>query len=326
MKPLPFASGDPLRGFVESDPLVHAFLEHLSAERNESPNTLLGYARDLGQFAEFNWRKDESAPYPWVKVGRNEIRAYLVQLSQSEAAPTTVRRKLSALKSFYRYLLREGTVQDAPTASLRGPKMHRDLPDVLSVNDVAALLDTAEATAARAEDPEARFTQYRDYALLEFLYGTGARIAEVAGLSLGSIDEASGCAHLFGKGRKERIAPMSAKAIAALRELRVRTAERFGAEALATDQPVFRNRRGGRITTRLIERAFSSALLAAGLPNHFHPHSLRHSFATHLLDAGADLRAVQELLGHASLSTTQIYTHVSMERLRAVYHQSFPRA
>lgn len=326
MKSLPFASGDPLRGFVENDPLVHAFLGHLSAERNESLNTLAGYARDLGQFAEFYWRNDVPPPYPWPNVRRDEIRGFLVALSQAEAAPTTTRRKLSALKSFYRYLLREGIVTDAPTASLRGPKMHRDLPDVLSVNDVATLLDRAEVRAVEAESDEDRFTAYRDYALLEFLYGTGARIAEAAGLSQGAVDDATGCAILFGKGRKERVAPMSAKAVSALRELRARTAARFGEESVASDQPVFRNRRGGRITTRLIERAFSAAILAAGLPNHFHPHSLRHSFATHLLDAGADLRAVQELLGHASLSTTQIYTHVSMERLRAVYHQSFPRA
>ena len=333
MKPLEGASGDPLRDFVRNDPAVARFLADESAEREASDHTVRAYARDLGQFAEFFWRRDRTPPYPWGEVRRNDVRAFLVELSQSEAEPTSVRRKLSALRSLFAFLVRTGAVPENPAAGLRGPRARRDLPDVLSPGDVARLLDAARARAsapaapaAGASAPEAAFLAVRDWAALEFLYGTGARISEAAGLSWGATDLSAGTATLFGKGRKQRLAPMSRTAAEALGALRGATGAFFGADALRPDAPVFRNRRGGRITTRLLERVFSAALREAGLPDRFSPHALRHSFATHLLDAGADLRAVQELLGHASLSTTQIYTHVSMERVRAVYHEAFPRA
>jgi len=330
VKTLDGASGAPLRSFVADDPAAARFLAHLGAERTESRHTTAAYLRDLGQFAEFTWGSERKPPYPWGDVDRDLARAWLVGLAQAEAEPASVRRKLSSLRSFYRFLVREGVAPDSPLASLRGPKKRRDLPDVLSAGDVAALLDRAEADAraAASADPggEEAYVALRDWALLETLYGTGARIAEAAGLSCGDLAVAPGCARLFGKGRKERLAPLGGKAAGALAELLGATAARFGADAAGRGEPVFRNRRGGRATTRLIERRFAAAMLAAGLPDRFSPHALRHSFATHLLDAGADLRAVQELLGHASLSTTQIYTHVSLERIRAVYHAAFPRA
>lgn len=315
-----------LRDRVTGDPLVAAFVRFLEAERNASRNTVAGYMRDLGQFTATRWGAGSAPPFAWRSVAREDVRAFLAERSARDgAAAGTVRRKLSALRSFFRFLLREGVVADSPVAAVRGPKLHRDLPDVLSVNDVCALLDAAQtrADALSAQDPGGMdaYLALRDYALLEFLYGTGARIAEAAGLSEGDVDRAAGCVRLFGKGRKERIVPMSGKAAAALSALAAANAAfRWGGGA------VFRNRRGGRVTTRLIERVFASALVPAGLPARFSPHALRHSFATHLLDAGADLRAVQELLGHASLSTTQIYTHVSLERIRAVYRSAFPRA
>ena len=329
------ASGEPLRPRAEGDPLVARFLAEERAEREGSPNTLLGYARDLGQFAEFTWGSASAPPYPWTKVVRDDARAFLVGLSRSDAAPTTVRRKLSALRSFYAFLVREGEIPDSPLAMLRGPKRSRELPDVLSVGEVSQLLDTAREAARRAEaertpsdaSVERAYLAWRDWALLEFLYGTGARIAEAAGLSQGAVDLRGGTALLFGKGRKERLAPLGRAAAEALRGLRERSVALFGRAAASRKAPVFLNRRGGRATTRLAERVFAAAMVAAGLPaDRFSPHALRHSFATHLLDAGADLRAVQELLGHASLSTTQIYTHVSIERIRAVYHRAFPRA
>lgn len=339
MKPLEGASGDPLRDFVRDDPAVARFLADESAEREASDHTVRAYARDLGQFAEFYWRRDRTPPYPWREVRRNDVRAFLVELSQSEAEPTSVRRKLSALRSLFAFLVRTGAVPENPAAGLRGPRARRDLPDVLSVNDVSRLLDSArdrasspassssdDKSAAGPVSAEAAFLARRDWAALEFLYGTGARISEAAGLSWEAVDLSAGTATLFGKGRKQRMAPMSRTALEALRSLRDASVALFGTGALRPDAPVFLNRRGGRITTRLLERVFSAALREAGLPDRFSPHALRHSFATHLLDAGADLRAVQELLGHASLSTTQIYTHVSMERIRAVYHQAFPRA
>ncbi len=325
------ATDTALRDCVKDDPLAAAFTRFLEAERNASPNTIAGYMRDLGQFANTRWG-EERPPFKWTAVTRDDVRGFISERSiEDDAAATTVRRKLSALRSFFRFLLREGVVADSPVAAVRGPKLHRDLPDVLSVNDVCSLLDTAQtrAEALASQDPGGAdaYLAFRDYALLEFLYGTGARIAEAAGLSEGDVDRATGCVRLFGKGRKERIVPMSEKAAEATAALMSANAAFFGPDgAAACARAVFRNRRGGRVTTRLIERVFGSALVSAGLPDRFSPHALRHSFATHLLDAGADLRAVQELLGHASLSTTQIYTHVSLERIRAVYRSAFPRA
>lgn len=330
MKTLDGASGAPLRSFVADDPAAVRFLAHLGAERTESRHTAAAYLRDLGQFAEFTWGSAHGTPLPWADVDRDLARAWLVGLAQAGAEPSSIRRKLSALRAFYRFLVREGTVPDSPLAALRGPKKRRSLPDVLSAGDVARLLDgaAAAADALAAADPasEGAFTALRDWVALEFLYGTGARVSEAAGLSRADLAAAPGCARLFGKGRKQRLAPLGTKAADALARLLAASEARFGAAAADPGAPVFPNRRGGRATTRLLERAFAAALLAAGLPARFSPHSLRHSFATHLLDAGADLRAVQELLGHASLSTTQIYTHVSLERIRAVYHAAFPRA
>lgn len=317
---------------VKGDPLVAAFTRFLEAERNASRNTLAGYMRDLGQFVKTRWGENSVAPFDWKSVTRDDVRFFLAERSANDsAAATTVRRKLSALRSFFRFLLREGVVADSPVAAVRGPKLHRDLPDVLGVNDVCSLLDAAQtrAEALASQDPGIMdaYLAFRDYALLEFLYGTGARIAEAAGLSSGDVDPARGCVRLFGKGRKERIVPMSDKAAEAVSALTSLNRSFWGRDGdIACGSAVFRNKRGGRVTTRLIERVFEASLVSAGLPNRFSPHALRHSFATHLLDAGADLRAVQELLGHASISTTQIYTHVSLERIRAVYRSAFPRA
>ena len=344
MRPLEETNTDEtLRQVVADDPATAAFVSYLRSERAGSPNTVAGYLRDIGQFARHCWGPLAKAPFAWGEVVRNNVRAYLADLSRAGAAATSVRRKLSSLKSFYRFLARRGFVADVPFSALRGPKKRQTLPDVLGENDVARLLDTAQAAAdaaatqARNADAAPAATQaplsdkayvaLRDWAALEFLYGTGARIAEAAGLDVGAVDFASGCATLLGKGSKPRLAPMSGAAQRAMRRLLDASAARWGAaEAHRDDAPVFRNRRGARITTRLLERAFGAALVAAGLPARFSPHSLRHGFATHLLDAGAELRSVQELLGHASLSTTQLYTHVSAERLRSAYHSAHPRA
>lgn len=342
MKPLEETSADePLRAVVADDPAARRFAASIAAERDESPNTAAGYLRDLGQFARHCWGPDAAPPFPWAEAGRDNVRAYLADLARAGAAPASVRRKLSALKSFYGFLVREGGLPDVPFASLRGPKVRRTLPDVLGVGDVSRLLDTAAAAAGFPPTPDGAaadstpatptpgrgdYLAVRDWAALEFLYGTGARVAEAASLNVGAVDFGTGCATLLGKGRKQRLAPMSGSAQRALRALFDAARAQWGDSAVAPGEPVFRNRRGGRVTTRLLERVFAAALVSAGLPASFSPHSLRHSFATHLLDAGADLRAVQELLGHASLSTTQLYTHISAERLRAVYHAAHPRA
>lgn len=321
---------------VQSDPEVAAFIRFVRSGKGESENTAKAYLRDIGQFALFRFDVASGGAADWKKVRREDVRAFLAAAARTEAAPATVRRKLSALKSFFKFLVRSGYVRDSPLDGLRGPRTKRDLPDVLSVNEVGELLDTAklaaeaEAAIPPSDGSEAeRFRAYialRDWAALEFLYGTGARIAEAAALCVGDIDMQEGCATLTGKGRKQRLSPMSGGARRALEPLLQASASIFGPAAGAPEAPVFLNRRGARATTRLFERAFAAALYAAGLPPRYSPHSLRHSYATHLLDNGADLRVVQELLGHASLSTTQLYTHVSVERLHAVYRDAFPRA
>lgn len=322
---------------VRGDPAVEAFARHVAASRGESPNTVKAYVRDLGQFALFLSGDGPDRPRAdWTRVRKEDARRFLLEVARSEAAPATVRRKLSALRSFFRHMVRTGVVRDNPLDGLRGPKLRRNLPDVLSVNEVGDLLDRARTAADKAAaesnpaGPEAErmrpYVALRDWVLLEFLYGTGARIAEAAALRVGDVSFETGCATLTGKGRKQRLAPMSGEAQRAVRRLLDANRAQWGPRAAAPEAPVFLNRRGGRATTRLFERTFASALAEAGLPAKYSPHSLRHSFATHMLDNGADLRVVQELLGHASLSTTQLYTHVSIERLHAVYRESFPRA
>ena len=333
------ATGKPLHAFARRDPLLCAFLEALRTTREASDHTTEAYARDLGQFAEFTWGAEAPSAEDWCGVGRDALRAYFVALAQSGLSPRSIQRKRSALHSFFAGLVRTGRLPENPVDLTRAPRAARSLPDVLTVDDVLRLLDTAYAGAAAAAArlgtvpasrlTAARGTAYiaqRNAALLEFLYGTGARISEAASLTLGAVDFAEETVRLFGKGRKERLVPLPPPATRALRALRDASANRFGPAAARPEQPVFLSRQGTRITTRLIERCFADALAAAGLSPAFSPHALRHSFATHLLDAGADLRAVQELLGHASLSTTQIYTHVSAEHLRAVYRKAFPRA
>ena len=319
-----------------ADPLVAAFMRFTLAQRGESANTAVAYLRDLGQFATFRFGMSGGAAAQWKRVRREDARAFLAAVARTDAAPATVRRKLSALRSFFRFLVRCGELRESPLDGLRGPKVRRTLPDVLSVNEAGRLLDVAKARAeAEAASPPKddselerlrAYVALRNWAALEFLYGTGARVAEASALSVGDADMESGCATLTGKGRKQRLSPMSGGARRALSRLLAASAEVFGPSAAAASSPVFLNRRGGRATTRLLERAFADALRDAGLPPRYSPHSLRHSFATHLLDNGADLRIVQELLGHASLSTTQLYTHVSIERLHAVYRETFPRA
>ena len=314
------------------DPLAEAFVRHLDTERNDSPNTRLAYRRDLGQFAVFAFGPDAAPPLAWTSLNRARARAFLVALARAEAEPATVRRKLSALRTFYRFLVREGHLRENPFAGLRGPRLHRELPDVLTVLEVQTLLDKAAPPAdfeTGSADAAGLLDQYlalRDSAVLELLYSSGARIGEAGGLSIADIDFAQAFAKVFGKGRKERLRPLGRPALVALRRMLDSAVRVWGAAATAPAEPLFRNWKGGRLTPRSIERLMTKCLAAAGIPGAYSPHALRHSFATHLLDAGADLRAVQELLGHASLSTTQIYTHVSAEHLRRVYHAAHPRA
>lgn len=317
---------------LKGDPLIQGFSRHLETERNDAPNTQLGYLRDLGQFALYTFGTEALPPYPWLQLSRDQARAFLVALTQAEAEPTTVRRKLSALRTFYRFLNREGYIPENPLSDLQGPKLKHDLPDVLSVQDVLKLLEAntpPKGIEQTASSPQSRIDCYRklrDIAVLELLYSTGARVSEVANLTLQDVHFSESYAKVLGKGRKERLCPLGSPALQALNRLLAFTPVLWGEDAIVPSAPLFRNWKGTRLTPRSIERLMLQALAQAGIPGRFSPHALRHSFATHLLDAGADLRAVQELLGHASLSTTQIYTHLSIEHLRNAYHQAHPRA
>lgn len=287
------------------------------AEHGVSQNTWDGYFSDLAQFASFAWGHDAAPPFAWGETGDAAARAFLSSFGSAGARATTVRRKLAALRSFYRHLQREGTVADNPFSSLRGPRKAKTLPKVLSVGDVESFLAQPGKDYAAGRIGEREFL--RDSALFETLYSTGCRIGEVVPLRWSDIDFTRGTAIVTGKGSKDRLVILGPKALDALGRLR-------GASAADADGVVFASTAGKPASTRLVERRMKRYLVEAGLPADLTPHKLRHSFATHLLDAGADLRSVQEMLGHSSLSTTQVYTHVSVERLKDAYFSSHPRA
>lgn len=319
---------------VPDDPWVGVFLRHLRHERNVSDHTVAGYLQDLAQFVAYAWPNVSSPPFDWTSPDRVTARGFLTAFAKADAAPATTRRKLAALRSFYRFLLREGHVRVDPFAGLRGPRMRRDLPDVLTVAQVERLLAAPSASLARqaasegaqAPTPLERYLALRDAAFMELLYGGGLRVSEAAAVGFGALDQHSGIVRVRGKGRKERLCPVGRASLTAIKAMLDAEAAVWPGRARLHNAPVFLNWKGGRLTARSMERAMAKHLATAELPGNFSPHALRHSFATHMLDAGADLRCVQELLGHASLSTTQIYTHVSTQRLQTVYQAAHPRA
>lgn len=319
---------------AESDPWLERFARHLEGERNASLHTLVNYRRDILQFASLHWGSDTASPYPWKKADRFAARKFLVAVQKAGAAPATAARKLSSLRSFYRFLVREKMVENNPFTSLQLPKKASRLPKVLSVGEMARLLDAPKHCWDQEKDslsakrmPLGAYGWKRDAAIIEVLYSTGMRISEVAGLDEARIDLVSGVIVARGKGRKERMCPLGSPAARALRgAMGAREAYWHYLGKSGRIPHVWLNRLGGALTTRSMERLLKKYLAAANLNPELSPHVLRHSFATHLLDAGADLRCVQELLGHASLSTTQIYTHVSVERLKQVYDEAHPRS
>lgn len=326
---LPRQAADPLplHPLAPSDPLVSRFERHLRAETRSSPHTRDAYLQDVAQFASSAFGS-ASPPFRWGSVGRNEARSFLIECSRHGDAPSSVRRKLSAIRSFYRFMVREGAADANPFAGLRGPKKPATLPVVLTQKQIGELLASPLEELAHATDavpPEDEFAAYRDKAIMEFLYSTGARVQECASASINDADLSTGVVRLEGKGRKERLAILGAPAIEAVQAM-LSLARPLFPDVDGPSSPLFRNLSGGRLTTRSIERMLKRHLAACGLPASITPHTLRHSFATHMLDAGADLRSVQEMLGHSSLSTTQIYTHVSVERLKDEYAKSHPRA
>ncbi|HXK80096.1 MAG TPA: tyrosine recombinase XerC [Kiritimatiellia bacterium] len=317
---------------VAQDPAVAQFVQHLRAERNASEHTVAGYLSDIAQFCRQLWGEETAPPFPWKTPDRFSARRFLASFQKAGMAPTTASRKMSSLRSFFRFLVREGMVKDNPFAGLQQPRLRRRLPQVLTRDEVLRLLAApaqVRANEKKRSRPASAFADYavqRDTAILELFYSTGMRIAELCGLTTARLDLLSGTALVRGKGKKERFCPIGRPAAQALQAALDARDHWLAERNFRRPSAVFVSSKGGPLTPRSVERSFKKYLAVAGLNPAITPHVLRHSFATHLLDAGADLRSVQELLGHASLSTTQIYTHVSVERLKEEYDKAHPRA
>ena len=310
-------------GRFESDPEVMRFRRYLMAERNVAEHTLNGYLADLGQFVSSVWGETAEPPYAWKDLSEQQARNFILAFAKGGAKAATVLRKMAAARTFCWFLQREEVILDNPFSLLKGPRKAKTLPRVLSVEDVGRFLERPAL-----DFKEGRISEYaylQDRAMFESLYSTGCRISEMTAVRWGEIDFDRGTLIVTGKGSKERLVILGRPALAALRELREKT-ESIDPALVAADAHVFRSTRMIRASARFVQRRMKRYLAEAGLPTDVTPHKLRHSFATHLLDAGADLRSVQEMLGHASLSTTQIYTHVSIERLRDEYAKAHPRA
>jgi integrase/recombinase XerC len=301
---------------------VTEYLDHLAKERDVSPNTVRAYQRDLSDFSAFLGRYYGERPWSWQGVDRLAMRAFLGDLSKRGLSKRSMARTLSAVRSFFRYMHRNEIVDANPARAVGAPRLDKHLPGYLDRAQIDLLFQTAEGRAW-----EGKFVDVRNLAILELFYSTGMRLSELQGLSRQDLDMVSQQAKVRGKGRKERIVPIGDHAILALRNYEAKRDELLrGIGAKGDRRAVFLGRTGRRIGVRAIQKVVTNLLDQIDEDAGLSVHSLRHTFATHLLDAGADLRAVQELLGHASISTTQIYTHTSVERLKQVYQKAHPRA
>lgn len=291
------------------DESLAEFLRHLAFERNASEHTVKSYREDLTQALGFFTEKLGKATPD--RLTTRLMRAYLAWLHEQGYAKTTIARRIAAVRSWCRFLCRQGTLKANPAEGLRGPRLDKKLPNFLSPEDLARLVHTPHADTPLG---------CRDRAILETLYSAGVRVSELTGLNFEDVDFDDGCAIVRGKGKRERLVLLGDECRDALRTwLAFR-------EALSKSPALFVNKNGTRLTSRSVGRLMEKYLAQAGLDPRASPHTLRHSFATHLLDNGADIRSVQELLGHRSLSTTQVYTHVTTVRLKDSYHKAHPRA
>lgn len=295
---------------------ISRFLRYLEVERNASPLTIKSYREDLFALHEYLSEAFGGRSLAPGEITTLDLRGYVAALSEAGYAKSSIARRLASLRSFFRFGQREGWVKQNPARPLRNPRKGRSLPHVLSTEEVARLLGAPPANTPMG---------LRDRAILETLYSAGLRVSELVGLNDGDLQLEEGLVRVRGKGRRERLAPLGSYAIRALRRwLQVRPLDPTG--STGPERAVFVNRFGRRLTTRSVGRMLEKYLRQTGLDQRTTPHSLRHSFATHLLDRGADIRSVQELLGHKSISTTQIYTHLSAATLRAAYEKAHPRA
>jgi len=293
---------------------LEEFLEYLRAERHLSEHTLRNYAKDVSQFLGF-WEENQPGQALHM-AGYRHIRAFLAG-SLKGRSKSTMARKLSALRTFFKYLQRRGVLEQNPARLAPTPKADKPLPHFLTVDEVFHLLSQVGG--------DTTFRSRRDRAILELFYSGGLRLSELAGLNLKNVDVDQGTVRVWGKGAKERLAFLGKPAKAAVQAYLVVREEMLRHKALATEA-LFLNRRGGRLTVRSVARCVDRHTLTGGVAGKVSPHALRHSFATHLLAGGCDLRSLQEMLGHADLATTQVYTHLSAERLKDVYFSAHPRA
>lgn len=289
---------------------IDRFNRYLTDERNLSPHTTSAYLRDLKEFQCFLADYGGADHAGLLKIDSFLLRRYLAALHKRNQR-TSIARKLSTLRTFFRFLVREGALPGNPAEGLSTPKLNRYLPKTLSVDEAAALMECGYGSS---------MADLRDRAIVELFYASGLRVSELTGLNVGALDLRERLLRVVGKGRKERILPVGRKSHEAL----VAYLEARGMPG--DDEPLFLNARGGRLTPRSVQRNLKTRLIKARVIKDISPHALRHSFATHLLDGGADLRAIQELLGHASLSTTQKYTQVSVDQLMSVYDKAHPRS
>jgi integrase/recombinase XerC len=303
-------------------PDVDEYLRHLTKERDVSPNTATAYRRDLGEFVEFLGGYYGIDAWSWEGVDRLAMRGFLAHLARRGVGKRTMARTLSGVRSFYRWMHRNEMVENNPARAVGAPKLDKYLPGYLDRPQIDLLFQMAEARAM-----EGAYVDVRNLAILELFYSTGMRLSELQGLARGDLDLVSQQVKVRGKGRKERIIPVGDHAARALRNFEATREELLGqARGRVERSAYFLARTGRRMGVRMVQKVVSAFLAQIDEDAGLSVHSLRHTFATHLLDAGADLRAVQELLGHASISTTQIYTHTSVERLKQVYQKAHPRA
>ena len=291
------------------------FIAKLEHEKGFSEHTLRAYHKDLLQFDNFLKAEKRSS---LESVNHLLLRRFLAVLRSKNYSKTTIARKLASIRSFFKFLIREGELVANPFEMLRTPKQDKKLPHFLSITEVDVLLKTPDSSTVIG---------LRDMAIMETLYSTGIRVSELVGLDEGSIDFIAGMIKVQGKGKKERLVPIGSPAIKAINEYidSKSMSKKKEEKSVSRSEPLFLNKYGGRLTARSVARSLDKYLKVSGINLLTSPHTFRHSFATHLLDKGADLRSVQEMLGHSSLSTTQVYTHITTERLKNVYDKAHPR-
>jgi integrase/recombinase XerD len=297
---------------------INSFLDYLAVEKGFSENTIFAYRNDLHQLASFieaEAAKRGTIP-PWAVFDRQAMLSYLLELKGRGYAATTVARKVAAVKSFFSFMVAEGVIKDNPTQGVASAKVGKSLPKPISIAQVHRLLEQP----TKQSTPEAK----RDRAMLELLYASGMRVSELVSLNLADLDTEGGFVRCFGKGHKERLIPIHGRAVLAVKEYLTEVRPHLAHDS--EEKALFLNRRGERLTRQGLWQILKGYAKSAELGTEITPHTLRHSFATHMLSGGADLRSVQELLGHANISTTQVYTHLTTEHVRRAYEKSHPRA